>query len=225
MLPLSKYRNGRFGSCPFSSLAIRRPTYRPCWIAACATPGTGRPSCTTDDASPTTNTAGISRHIHEWTDRYPAGAVGLGTEQLSRAAMARRLRSTAPSRSESCFHRRPRRRVVDLLHLDAGHDLDAELLEPSGGLLGQLSAKVGRIRLPPSTRMIALLPGQSAETAPQRDGRQMRHRCRQLDAGGARRRPGRTSSAARAHFRRRFRPPIRRRSKSSRGWSRRRSGS
>ena len=25
-------------------------------IAACATPGTGRPSCTTDDASPTTNT-------------------------------------------------------------------------------------------------------------------------------------------------------------------------
>jgi hypothetical protein len=39
---LSKYRNGCFGSRPLSCRAIRRPTKRPSWIAACATPGTGR---------------------------------------------------------------------------------------------------------------------------------------------------------------------------------------
>jgi hypothetical protein len=44
MLPLSKYRKGRLVSRPLRSFEISRPTYRPCWIATCATPGSGRVS-------------------------------------------------------------------------------------------------------------------------------------------------------------------------------------
>src|ERR1700692_2278464 len=55
MLPLSKYRKGRGGLPPPISLAIHPPTYRPSWIATCATPGNGRPSCIEVAASPTTN--------------------------------------------------------------------------------------------------------------------------------------------------------------------------
>src|SRR5712672_3687771 len=55
MLPLSKYRKGRGVLPPPSSLAIHPPTYRPCWIATCATPGDGRPSCIKVAASPTAN--------------------------------------------------------------------------------------------------------------------------------------------------------------------------
>src|SRR5258708_19763261 len=42
-------------------------------MAACATPGTGRPSLTTDDASPTTNTSGTPGTSREGpTDTRPA---------------------------------------------------------------------------------------------------------------------------------------------------------
>src|SRR3984957_15509096 len=55
MLPLSKYRKGRGGFPPPIFLVMNSPTYRPCWIATCATPGNGRPSWIKVAASPTTN--------------------------------------------------------------------------------------------------------------------------------------------------------------------------
>src|SRR5580704_17991946 len=45
-------------------------------MAACATPGTGRPTHTTDDASPTTNTSGTpGTSRHGPTDTRPARSV------------------------------------------------------------------------------------------------------------------------------------------------------
>ena len=38
MLPLSKYRKGRDFERPSSTAEMKRPTYRPRWIATCATP-------------------------------------------------------------------------------------------------------------------------------------------------------------------------------------------
>ena len=56
--------------------------------------------------------------------------------------------------------------LVDLLYLGSCHDLDAELLEPSGGFLGRDSANVGRIRSPPSIRIIELFAGSMRRKLP-----------------------------------------------------------
>jgi len=51
-------------------------------MAACATPGTGRPSLTTDDASPTTNTSGTPGTSRCGPTDTPTRAIRLATEQL-----------------------------------------------------------------------------------------------------------------------------------------------
>jgi len=76
MLPLAKYRKGRGGLWPSISLAMNPPTYRPCWIATCATPGSGRPSCISVAASPTTNIPRASATLNDGpTDALPVRSV------------------------------------------------------------------------------------------------------------------------------------------------------
>src|SRR5215472_8354660 len=60
MLPLSEYEKGRGCGRPLRVAEIKRPTYRPCWMATCAMPGKGRPPCVAAAASPTTNIPGLS---------------------------------------------------------------------------------------------------------------------------------------------------------------------
>ena len=72
----------------------------------------------------------------------------------SRSAMPQLPQSTGLSRSEF-VSAGDDALSIDTVDLDAGFDLDAQLLQPFGRLFGELvRVKVGRMRLPASTRMI-----------------------------------------------------------------------
>src|ERR1700722_14687402 len=82
MLPLSKYRKGRGGLPPPSSLAIHLPTYRPCWIWTYAPPW--QRSTVLYQGRGIADDEYLARigDVQKWADACPAGAVGSYPEHL-----------------------------------------------------------------------------------------------------------------------------------------------
>ena len=125
-------------------------------------------------------------NIHKWANRYPTRSIGFGAEHLhdrrcrnSRSPQDCRARNLCPAGDDALS--------IDTVDLDAGFDLDAQLLQPLGRLFGE-SLGEGRKNaitgLDKNDRTLRRID--SFEISAQRMGDHMCHRCGQFHAGGAR---------------------------------------
>ena len=106
-----------------------RAAWWPIWIAAGATPGTGRPSCSSEARSPITKTSGWPGTVRSGGDAHAPGPV----ERAPRATAPRGEAATPAAqttvRAAIAVGADVDAALVDAGHRRAGPDLHAELLE------------------------------------------------------------------------------------------------